>query len=92
MSSGEQMAYSTSTSPSHSAMWAMPMPRSSVLRHRLSPTGRRCLAAARSVNITIPVPNSSENRPMNFWSKRISPIPPMAQSSQVLDPPASRLK
>ena len=64
------------------------MPSRSVLRQRLSQLARRPLSAARSWKSTMPAPNSIEKRPMNFWSKRISPAPPMAQSSHVAMPPA----
>ena len=40
----------------------------------------------------IPAPNSSENKPVNFWSMETSPKMPTAQSSHVSEPPALRLK
>ena len=47
---------------------------------------------ARSMKRIIPAPNSSENKPMNFWSMETSPKMPTAQSSHVSEPPALRLK
>ena len=40
----------------------------------------------------IPAPNSSENKPVNFWSMETSPKMPTAQSSHVSEPTALRLK
>ena len=81
-----------STSPSHRMAWRMPMPSSRTLRHRFSRTGRPSRRSARSMNRSIPAPNSSEKIPMNFWSMKISPNTPMVQSSQVSDPPALRFR
>ena len=40
----------------------------------------------------IPAPKSSENSPMNFWSMKISPKMPTAQSSQVSEPPRAHVQ
>ena len=64
------------------------MPRSRAFRQKLSQPARRPLSRARSKKRTMPAPNSIEKSPMNFWSTKISPAPPMAQSSQVSMPPA----
>ena len=73
-------AYSISTSPSHSMVWSTPMPSSRALRQRLSSTGRASRASARSMKSRMPAPNSSEKTAMNFWSTKISPKMPTAQS------------
>ena len=88
----DDTAYTVSTSPSHTAKWRMPMSSSSALRHMFSSTARAPLAAARSMNRIMLAPNSSENKPMNFWSTKISPNTPTAQSSQLFDPSALKLK
>ena len=65
---------------------------SRALRQRFNRTGRPPLASARSMNSRIPAPNSSEKTPMNFWSTKISPPMPTAQSNQDSEPPALRLR
>ena len=68
------------------------MSSSSAFRHRFSAAARLPRPLARSMNRTIPAPNSSENSPMNFWSTKTSPRMPTVQSSHVSEPPALRLR
>ena len=88
----DDTAYTISTSPSHTRKWSRPISSSSPFRHMFSKTARLPLRLARSMKRIIPAPNSSENRPMNFWSTNTSPKMPTVQSSHVSEPPALRLK
>ena len=88
----DETAYTISTSPSRSRKWRTPIRKSSAFRHRFSRTARLPPPLARSMKRIMPAPNRSENKPMNFWSMKISPKTPTAQSSHVSEPPALRLK
>ena len=54
------------------------MPSSRALRQRFSRTGLPSRRSARSMNSSMPAPNSREKRAINFWSMNISPKIPTA--------------